>query len=76
MLKLTIILLIIIGQETIWCFIYTNLKQPILNYTDIGVIFEENHPPILTFVNSVLPDGTTSTASFTDYFLEYANEEE
>ena len=76
MLKLSLILLIIIGQETIWCFIYTQLKQPVLNYTDVGVIFEENGLPILTFVNSVLPDGTTSTTSFTDYFLEYANEEE
>ena len=76
MMKLAFALFLIIGQETVWCIIYTSLHQPVLNYTDVGVIFEENGPPILTFVNSNLPDGTTPTTSFTDFFLEYANEEE
>ena len=75
MLLISFATLLAIGQETIWIFFLTGFDQPVLNYTSIEKIFEEEpKPPILTLYNAVTPE-VGSTASLMDFYKEKMNEE-
>ena len=65
---------LIIGQEAFFVEIFLMLSQGETEFNKIGEVFEENHPPILTFVNELTPSGT-STEALTHLYLSNVNEE-
>ena len=47
-----------------------------ITLTDLEETWEEAHPPIHVFANSLLPDGTTETSSLLDAYKANVNTEE
>ena len=76
LLKLSLVPLIIIGQETFLLVMkIDSQKLPVITLTDIEETWEELSPPIAVFANSYMPDGT-STSSLLDAYLSTVNTEE
>ena len=77
MLKIFIAFSVIIGQETVLLILLLdNQSLPSDNLTSIEETWEEAHPPVHIFANTLLPDGVTSTAPLVDAYLDGLNTEE
>ena len=74
-LRMFLIICLVVGQETFFVYFFTLVKNPTINYSEIEETFHHNHPPILAWMNTETPDGT-STHSLLELYSESFNEEE
>ena len=72
--KIVLVTTLILLQEILFISLFFWVNQPIINYSDIEATFEENHPPVLFFANSLTPSGE-ETSWLTDKYTNFVNKE-
>ena len=72
--KIGLVTLLILGQETIFVSLFFWVNEPTINYSDIEATFEENHPPVLFFANTLTPSGE-EISWLTDKYTGFINKE-